>query len=342
MRPFASLVTALFAFFLLLGSAQTAAAGVTVTVSSPTSSSVSNPVTFKASASSSVGVSGWVIYMDDQKVYQVNNYSNSLSASVNLPGGTHTIYIRAWDRVGAYGTSSKFSINVGGSSSVSGALPTPPSSAKAFNQIEDMSGFKSCSANCAGGQSTTNHWMAQYQSSPSMDGSSIQFFNGGSAWANVLWYKALGANNWASHFLWDFWVRYDSSTIANLHTAEFDLYQSIAGIELMVGSQCNFGYGIWQIWNQAAIRWIDTSIPCRRFSANTWHHIQWYAERASSNQYRYKTLVVDGTPYSLNNRTFYGSRQNWADVIGVQWQLDLGATGVDAHQWVDKVKLTIW
>ena len=29
-------------------------------------------------------------------------------------------------------------------------------------------------------------------------------------------------------------------------------------------------------------------------------------------------------------------------MIGVQWQLDLGANGVDAHEWVDKAKLTIW
>jgi hypothetical protein len=323
-------------------STSVSSSGVSVSVQTPSNGAgVGSPVTFQASASSPNGIHGWVIYMDNQNVHQVNNYSGSLSASVNLPGGTHTIYIRAWDRVSGFGTSASFSINVGGTSS-SSALPTPPSSAKVFNNIEDMSGFKSCSANCAGGQSTTNYWMAQYQGSPSMDGSSVEFFNGGSAWANVLWSKSLGPNNWASHFLWDFHVRYDSATIANLWTAEFDFYQAIAGIELMIGSQCNFGLGIWQIWDQAAIRWIDTSIPCRRFSPDTWHRIQWYVERASSNQYRYKALVVDGTPYWLDNRTFYGSRENWADVIGVQWQLDLGASGVDAHQWVDKVNLTIW
>jgi hypothetical protein len=311
----------------------------TVNIQTPSNgASVGNPVNFTASASSPHGISGWVIYMDNQNVYQVDNYSNTLNASANLPGGRHTIYIRAWDRVSGYGTSPSFTINVGGS----GALPTPPSSAKVFSNIEDMSGFKWCSANCAGGQSTTNYWMAQYQGSPSMYGSSMQLFNGGNAWANTLWYKSLGQNNWASHFLWDFYVYFDSTTIANLHTAEFDFYQSIAGIELMVGSQCNFGEGVWDIWNQASNQWIGTSIPCKRFSANSWHHIQWYVERASWNQYRYVTLVVDGTPYSLNNRTYYGNYQGWTDLIGVQWQLDLGPEGVDAHEWVDKATLTIW
>jgi hypothetical protein len=318
----------------------------TVTVNSPSGgASVSNPVTFSASASSPNGIAGWVIYMDGgQKIYQADNYSSSLKASVNLPSGSHGIYIRAWDRSnGGYGTSNTFSVNVGGTSSGGGSngLPTPPSSATVIGHIENMSGFKTCSANCAGGQSTSNYWMAQFQTSPSTDGSSMQFFNGGNAWANVLWYKGLGPHNSASHFLWDFYVYFDSTSIANLHTAEYDLYQSINGFELMIGSQCNFGNNRWDTWNQAAGRWIGTSIPCPRFSPNSWHRIQWYMQRVSSTQYKYVTLVVDGKPYSVN-QTYSGSYAGWADVVGVQWQLDLGGNGVDAHEWVDNVKLTMW
>ncbi len=326
------------------GSAATTTSGTTVWVNSPSNgASVSNPVTFSASASSPHGVAGWVIYMDGQNVYQADNYSNSLSASVNLPSGTHSVYIRAWDRSSGFGTSPTFSLNLTSSSGSSGSngLPTPPSSATVFNHIEDMSGFKTCSANCAGGQSTSNYWMAPYQTSPSKDGSSLQFFNGGNAWANVLWYKGLGAHNSASHFLWDFYVYFDSTSIANLHTAEYDLYQSINGFELMVGSQCNFGNNRWDTWNQAAGAWVGTSIPCPRFSPSSWHHIQWYMQRVSSTQYKYVTLVVDGKAYSVN-QTYTGSRAGWADVVGVQWQLDLGGNGVDAHQWIDNVKLSMW
>ncbi len=321
----------------------TSSSGTSVTVLSPLNgASVSNPVTFQATATSPNGIAGWVIYIDNYNAYQVDNYSNSLTASVSVGGGSHSVYIRAWDRVSGFGTSPTFSINVGASTSTStSGLPTPPSTATVFSNVEDMSGFKSCSANCAGGNSTTNYWMAQYQSSPSLDGSSVQFFNGGSAWANVLWYKPLGANNWASNFLWDFYVYYDSTTIANLHTAEFDLYQSINGIELMVGSQCNFGEGRWDVWNQTSNQWISTSIPCYRFSSGTWHHIQWYMQRVSSTQYKYVTLAVDGKSYSVN-QTYSGNYQGWNDTLGVQWQLDLGAYGVDAHEWVDKIKLTIW
>ncbi len=317
----------------------TTSSGTTVTVLSPSSgASVGSPVTFSASGSSPNGIAGWVIYVDNQNMYQVDNYSNSLTASVSLSGGSHSVYIRAWDRISGFGTSPTFSINVGSSSS--GALPAVPSYASVFSHIEDMTGFKSCSANCAGGQSTSNYWMAQYQGSPSLDGSSTQFYNGGGAWSNVLWYKSLGAHSGTSHFLWDFYV-YFSSGISDLHTAEFDLYQSVNGMELMIGSQCNFGNGVWDTWNQATGHWVATAIPCSRFSANTWHHIQWYMQRVSSTQYKYVTLVVDGKAYTVN-QIFSGSWSGWSDTLGVQWQLDLGPNGYATHEWIDKVTLSAW
>jgi hypothetical protein len=73
---------------------------------------------------------------------------------------------------------------------------------------------------------------------------------------------------------------------------------------------------------------------------NTWHHIQWYVER-DNDTYHYDTLVVDGTSYGIN-RTFSPSATPWANSMGVQWQLDKSSTGVDIHQWVDNVKLTVW
>jgi hypothetical protein len=273
------------------------------------------------------------------KLYQVDNYSNSLSASVSVQSGWHSIYIRAWDRSnGSYGTSPTISINVGGTST-SSDVPTPPSTATVFSNIDNNT-FNSCSANCAGGQSTSNYWQAGWQASPSLDGSSREFFNGGNAWANVLWYKEWSGYSWATHYLWDFWVQFNSG-IFDLHSAEFDFYEANSGVELMAGSQCNFGNGVWDTWNQSGGKWIATSIPCKRFSAGTWHHIQWYVTRPSYNQYKYVTLVVDGTAYYVN-QTYYGSANGWGDKVGVQYQLDLGPDGVDNKIWVDKVKLSIW
>ncbi len=343
---FAKVLTALIVF---LATASASSLAVTVYVTSPTTYNVSTSFTLKSYATSSNTVTGWAVYIDGNTAFKTPGPTSSISVPLTVGSGSHSVVVRAWDSSGAYGSHS-FSIYASGSSTTTSSstsststssLPTPPSTAKVFYNIDDMSGIKGCSAGCAGGQSTSNYWMAQWQGSPSMDGSSTEFFNGGSAWANVLWYKGLGANDWASHFLWDFYVRFDSTSIAYLHTAEYDLYQAIGGVELMAGSQCNFDNGVWDTWNQSAGHWVSTSIPCHRFSSGTWHHIQWYITRPSSNQYHYATLVVDGTAYSVN-QTYYGNYQGWSDTVGVQWQLDLGSSGVDAHEWIDKVKLTIW
>ena len=114
-------------FSVNVGSASTGTSGTgttptstTVTVQSPTSgSTVGSPVTFQASATSPNGISGWVIYVDGNNAYQVDNYSNSLTASVPLGAGTHSVMIRAWDRVTGFGSSPTFNISVGSSTAVS-------------------------------------------------------------------------------------------------------------------------------------------------------------------------------------------------------------------------------
>jgi hypothetical protein len=92
-----------------------------VNVVTPASgATLKSPVTVQANAITANGVAGWVIYSDGNNVYQVDNNSNRLSASVNLPVGTHTIMVRAWDKVSGYVSSPKFTINV-----LSGTNPGP-------------------------------------------------------------------------------------------------------------------------------------------------------------------------------------------------------------------------
>jgi hypothetical protein len=347
MRTFTvSVVAIVFAFTFFLVAAP-AASAVTVYFSSPTSSTVGTSFSLRANATSGYPITGWSVYVDGNKAWGTPGPTGSISTTINVGAGSHSLYVTAWDSSGASGSKAMTitasgasgTPSSGGGSSPGAGLPTPPSNATVFSNIDNNT-FNACSAGCAGGQSTGNYWQGGWQSSPSLDGSSRVFFNGGNAWANVLWYKEFGGYAWATHYLWDFWVRFDSG-IWDLHTAEFDLYSANHGIELMAGSQCNFGAGVWDTWNQAAGRWIHTGVPCRRFSPGSWHHIQWYVTRPSNSQYKYNTLVVDGTPYGIN-QTFYGSSNGWGDKVGVQYQLDLGPNGVDNKIWVDKVKLTIW
>lgn len=80
----------------------------TITVCSPTSSTVTSPVTFSAAAQDSRTVSSMQIYIDGTLRNQIA--SKSLSTSLSLSAGTHKVTIKAWDSVGSF--SNSFSISV--------------------------------------------------------------------------------------------------------------------------------------------------------------------------------------------------------------------------------------
>ena len=106
------------AFYINVGSTTSTSTSTAVTTTSvnlltPTAgATVGSPVTFSATGSSPHGISGWIIYSDDTKVYQVDNYLNSLTTTVQLAHGTHKIYVRAWDNISGYGTSPTIYITV--------------------------------------------------------------------------------------------------------------------------------------------------------------------------------------------------------------------------------------
>lgn len=223
-----------------------------------------------------------------------------------------------------------------------GGLPVPPPNATVFNQIQEMPGWGSCnSPSCAGGSGNGAYWMAQYQQQPSLSGASTQLYNSG-IWDNALWYMKLGAHDSDTNLLWDFWVELDSNAAKGAQALEYDSFQFVNGYNYMIGSQCNVAAGLWDVWDELNGHWIHTTISCHGFAAGGWHHIQWYVTtNHSAHTYTYHTLVVDGTPHTLN-KTYSAKNIGWYGNIGVQYQLDVNATGQGYNEWFDLCKLTIW
>jgi len=313
-----------------------------VWLKSPNPGQNPNHVQVNAIAYGPSAVTGWIIYLDDLIVYQTNVVTSTISQEINLTDGHHLLYARAWDAHGNYVTSGTLLIQVGTPPPSSTVLPTPPENAEVLQEMQNTTAdWKICSDCAHGTSSTTNYWMAPFQTSPSMSGSSRELFAGGPAWTNVLFIKTMPGTSTASHFLWDFWVYQDPTTAAHIWSSEFDLWQVLGGREFMIGSQCDFGDGYWSTWDSAGNRWILNGIACPRWAPNTWHHIQWYVERVSPTQYRYDTLVVDGHPYGLN-QTWTINSTSWQDMICIQYQLDQDSTGTPVHEWVDNVQLTMW
>ena len=317
-------------------------ASVTVNIGSPgNGANVAAPFTVNASASSGYTITGWHVYLDSQDVYK-GGQTGSISPSVNAAKGTHTVVVRAWDSSGAYGDRT-ISVNVTSGNGNGNGLPTPPPNALVYNNLDQSTNnWNKCGdPGCAGGSGKGNYWQSFYQTSPSMDGSSMQLYRDG-IWANALWWKKVGAQNGVTNFLWDFYVRLDNASVSAGQALEFDAFQFVGGYNYMMGSQCDYGRGVWDIWNGTGGSWSPTSVPCPKFSANTWHHIQWYIKNNHSNHsYTFVTLVVDGKPYSVN-KTMYAKYLAWGDNLGAQWQLDVNKTGAGFHEWVDKAKLTVW
>ena len=330
-----------FVFACVVAMPQSAHGAVGVWLQSPKPGSNPNKINVYAIAYSPSAITGWIIYVDDAIAYRSDYSSDTLSHTLKLSNGTHILYARAWTTDG-YGTSATLLIQVGPAPRSSSVLPTPPSNAKVLYQIQnDSDGWTACSLCAQGTNDTTNFWMAPYEYTPSMSGSSRELYADGLPWTNVLFIKTWPGTSSATHFLWDFWVYQDPTTAANIWSSEFDLWQTLGGGEFMIGSQCAFGDGYWDTWDSANNRWIENGVPCPRWAPNTWHHIQWYVERISPTQYRYDTLVVDGHGYGFN-QVWAINPISWPDAVGVQWQLDQGANGDPVHQWIDNVKLTTW
>src|SRR5712672_2451332 len=79
---------------------------------------------------------------------------------------------------------------------------TPPSTATIFSNIDDQPNLDNGSGSvgwgwcttCAGGAtSATNFWMLQNQTTPSLDGTSTEFYTDGPAYSNVLFWCNVGA-----------------------------------------------------------------------------------------------------------------------------------------------------
>ena len=83
---------------------------------------LTSPIHVEATAEDAQTITGYVVYVDSQNVYQ--NHSASLDAWIALPPGNHTISVKAWDAQSDLATA-VYPINISGF-----GPPTPPAAAR--------------------------------------------------------------------------------------------------------------------------------------------------------------------------------------------------------------------
>jgi hypothetical protein len=225
------------------------------------------------------------------------------------------------------------------------ADPGAPAVAKTISNIEDLGNWQSCTRKlngtaCASGAGNANSSMTPRQSTPARDGSSARFsISGPTGYSNALWWNSFDNNSSVSHFTYDLWFYIDRPEVSE--ALEFDVNQSFGGIRYTWGTECAFKDSQkWDIWDAAGFKWVHTSLPCKPFPANTWHHIVWQFERVN-HQMHYISLTVDGNTMPVD--IYKDPQTNWNfDDINVAFQLDGDIKQSPYNVWLDQVNLTMW
>lgn len=302
-----------------------------VTISKPLNNqSVSSPAHLVVSAPwTPSNVKAFNIYLDGVLVYNLRN-QDQIDSYLWMTIGQHKITAKAWN---TSGTVSSQTIDVNATSEGS------------LTKIQSIPGWQWCTQKlngsvCAAGAGDATSWQAQYQTSPSLSGSSTEFALGGSTgYSNALWWKSIGGGNQVHKFRYDFWVYVDDPAVSQ--SLEFDLNQSFGGHRWVFGTQCDFkDTKHWDLWDSGSNMWKTSPIPCSPFAAKTWTHVVWNFERVGT-QVHYISLVLNGKVIPVN--IYWGYQASYPNSdINVAFQMDGDYQQDPYHVWVDKMTVTAW
>src|SRR5262249_57111810 len=108
------------------------------------------------------------------------------------------------------------------------------------------------------------------------------FHLGGSTpYSNAIWWKQLGANSGASHFVYDLY--YYIKTPSAAQALEFDVNQSRYGKKFIFGTECDIkGTHTWHVYDPYDHAWKSTSIACNVPTAYKWNHVVFEFTRTDS------------------------------------------------------------
>jgi hypothetical protein len=210
-----------------------------------------------------------------------------------------------------------------------------------LSNLETKTGWNSCSQ-CAGtaGQGTfASHWFKQGIASPALEGSSIQFFLGGTNnYSNAYWWKSVASGSTATNFVYDFYYYLKNPKAPQ--ALEFEVNQGLNSKKYIFGTQCGFVSKVWRVYDAYNHRWVATTIPCSNITAYTWHHVVLEFHRTSTGKSQFVTISINGHKYYLNRA--YSPKASNIKTINVAFQMDGNKYQTDYSTWLDKVNLKYW
>ena len=327
------------------GLASAAFAGVTV--SAPTTASTqASPVHFVAAATSTSPITGMRIYVDNVSVF--STAAAKIDTSIAMSATKHNVVVQAWDSKGIV-TKQALTLTVTAPTPTptptptpapTPVLPVPPTTAFTYTNIDQMTGWSSCTT-CAGaggnGPAATFSMVAN-QASPSMDGKSAKFsISGTTPYSDALWWKQLGAVNTATNLKYDLYFYLTNPTA--IQALEFDSNQADGKHHFIFGTQCSVGHNQWDVWGNASGTWQNTGVACAAPAAFTWHHLTWEFKRTATTL-TFIGFTYDGVTHYVN-KTYPATTATFSE-LNVAFQMDGNKFMTPYSVWVDKVSLTRW
>lgn len=183
--------------------------------------------------------------------------------------------------------------------------------------------------------------MAQGIAAPSLSGSSARFqlLAGTKPFGGVLWFKALGAQNSATHFVYDLNFYVDNPGAAQ--ALEFNVTQSANGGRYNFSTQCDLAGGhTWRVWDPVGFKWVGSAATCATPPANTWTHLVWEFERQPGGSVIFTAVTVNGVRDVVNLSMPHTADSNSG--VDIAYQSDANLAGTPYSVWLDKVSLTYW
>ena len=224
-----------------------------------------------------------------------------------------------------------------------GQSPSPGTanpSAKTIPDIQKIGGWQSCFGSCTGTPAAVFS-MAQGIAAPSLSGASARFqlLAGTKPFGGALWFKALGAQNSATHFIYDLNFYVDNPAAAQ--ALEFNVTQSADGGRYNFSTQCDLaGAHTWRVWDPVGFKWVGSAATCAEPEAKTWMHLVWEFERQPGGSVIFTAVTMNGQRQMVNLSMPHTSDKNSG--VDVAYQSDANLIGTPYSVWLDKVSLTFW
>jgi hypothetical protein len=197
-----------------------------------------------------------------------------------------------------------------------------------------------------GGSSSSSSGQMSLTGSPSRSGSARKFVTDYTNSGGERYWVSIGGDTASTHFFYDGWI-YIASPSTDIANLELDMNQVMSnGKTVIYGFQCDGYSGTWDFTSeQPTGHWIKSSASCnpRKWSTNTWHHVQIEYSRDDLGNVTYKAVWLDGKEQDINQTVMAAVPLGWrTGALITNFQVDgIGATG-KATVYLDDLTISRW